>query len=269
MTVSVTNNRGERPTRSPGTTLGPELLERLLTYLTDRVSGCAGIAMSTAAPNPRPITSVGLAAELDELQWRMNTGPTVHASVHHEAISTDDLRTDPRWAGLAGEIAGRADVPSALAVMAVAGSWDDEGPIVLSLYFAHPPGPEDLRVIEEIEPVLAMSAALVEYCANEALRGDQLVAMVEHRRVIEQAKGMIMAVRRCDAGSAFRSLVASSQHFNVKLRDLAVATVELVGGAPAEDASAGLSKDGDPRLPPPAQEASVAAERMWAALRSA
>jgi hypothetical protein len=246
-------------------TLGPALLERLLAYLQDEIGGCLGAGLHAASHDPDgPIAVTGLAGRLDALQWELDAGPTVHAAREQEAVSSADLRTDDRWPGLPDRIAELPGVPAKVSAVAVAGSWDDQGPIVLSLYLDHEPTPENLRKVEEIEPMLAMSAALVEYCADEILRGDQLLKMVEHRRVIEQAKGMIMAVRRCAAGEAFRALVTSSQHFNVKLRDLAVATVEMLGGAPAEGVPEKVAPD--EQMPSPEGEARQAAELMWRAL---
>ncbi|WP_158887762.1 ANTAR domain-containing protein [Amycolatopsis anabasis] len=256
-------NGGERAARA---TLGPELLERLLEFVHGKVTGCVGVGLHASSRSEGPITSSGLAEKLDALQWELGTGPVVHTATAHEAITAPDLARDERWPELAARISALSDVPVPLAVIAVAGSWDDEGPIVLSLYLDHEATADDLRVVEEIEPVLAMSAALVEYCADEVLRGDQLLKMVEHRRIIEQAKGMIMTARGCDAGVAFRTLVLSSQHFNVKLRDLAVATVELIGAAPAEGPPPELADElGEPTAP--GNEARRAAELMWAALQ--
>ena len=45
--------------------------------------------------------------------------------------------------------------------------------------------------------------------------------ILEHRAVIEQAKGVLMAVYDIDADTAFEMLKCSSQHTNTKLRDLA------------------------------------------------
>lgn len=58
--------------------------------------------------------------------------------------------------------------------------------------------------------------------------------MLQSRAVIEQAKGAIMGASRCDADSAWTILRNASQYFNVKLRDLATALVEHLGGTPAE-----------------------------------
>ncbi|WP_216215962.1 ANTAR domain-containing protein [Amycolatopsis aidingensis] len=248
--------------------LGPELLSALLDYVRGEIGGCLGVSLCTAAANPRLLASAGVASELDRLQRKLDSGPTVHAAREHEAVSSADLAADDRWPDLAAAVTARPDRPRPLAATAVAGSWDDEGPVVFTLYLDHEPTAKDLRTVEEVEPMLAMSAALVEYCSDEVLRADQLVQMLEHRRIIEQAKGMIMAVRRCDAETAFRSLVVASQHFNVKLRDLAVATVELVGNAPAEEAPAELLGD-KAKIEPAGQQARHAANRMWTALREA
>ncbi|GAA1954986.1 ANTAR domain-containing protein [Amycolatopsis minnesotensis] len=252
------NNREERAE------IGPALLERLLRQVERTVPGFLGASLNATAPDGRRLAAIGLGAELDALQKETGEGPTLYAAAEQEAVTSDDVTADDRWPTLAGKVAGREGT---LAVVSVAGSWDDEGPIVLTLYLDHPPAPDDLRRVEEIEPVLAMSAALVDYCADETLRGDQLLKMVENRRVIEQAKGMIMAVRQCDAGTAFSSLIAASQHFNVKLRDLAVAAVEHVGQAPAEAEPEEVLGYGHDHAPA-SDAARRAAELMWAALRS-
>jgi AmiR/NasT family two-component response regulator len=53
----------------------------------------------------------------------------------------------------------------------------------------------------------------------------ELRTALESRAAIEQAKGIIMATTRCDADTAFRTLVQQSQHENRKLRDIALELV--------------------------------------------
>jgi AmiR/NasT family two-component response regulator len=48
------------------------------------------------------------------------------------------------------------------------------------------------------------------------------------RAVIEQAKGILMSQRRCDAIEAFNLLAAASQRSNRKLRDIAQSIVDGV-----------------------------------------
>jgi hypothetical protein len=87
-----------------------------------------------------------------------------------------------------------------------------------------------------------------------------MLQMTQYRRVIEQAKGLVMGAAGGDAGTAFTTLARASQHFNVRLRNLAVALVEHVGRGSAEH-----PEDPDLVIEPSAQERKVAA-RVWAAL---
>ena len=52
------------------------------------------------------------------------------------------------------------------------------------------------------------------------------------RAVIEQAKGILMSQRRCDASEAFSLLAEASQRSNRKLRDITRSLVAGVSGAP-------------------------------------
>ncbi|WP_370943530.1 ANTAR domain-containing protein [Amycolatopsis sp. cg5] len=244
------------PEHSARFTLGPELLDRLLEHLAARVRA-VGTALSTAETPPRVVRATGDASEFEALQAKLGEGPTRLAAESHVAVHSADLRHDERWPKLAKALAVREKVVA----LAVAGGWDDDGPIVLTVYLGRDPTPDDIQAIEETEPVLAVSAAMIDFCAGEIVKADQLVDMIEYRRVIEQAKGMIMAIRGCGAASAFRTLVSTSQHYNVKLRELAVATVELVGHAPAESGA-------EEQLTPPADAARRAAAHLWRALRS-
>ncbi|RYP84432.1 ANTAR domain-containing protein [Nocardioides guangzhouensis] len=57
------------------------------------------------------------------------------------------------------------------------------------------------------------------------LEVSQLRTALSSRAVIEQAKGMIMAERQCDADEAFQVLRRFSQDTNVPLRDVARALI--------------------------------------------
>jgi AmiR/NasT family two-component response regulator len=59
-----------------------------------------------------------------------------------------------------------------------------------------------------------------------------LAAAMEHRAIIEQAKGIIMATMRCDSDRAFEQLVQQSQHENRKLREVAQGIVAQASRRP-------------------------------------
>ena len=77
---------------------------------------------------------------------------------------------------------------------------------------------------------LAAYAAIVLHNAglyfSAAARADQMAQAMKSRAVIEEAKGVLMAARRCDADEAFNILVRLSQQSHRKLRDIAQALVD-------------------------------------------
>ncbi|MFC0434167.1 ANTAR domain-containing protein [Kutzneria buriramensis] len=192
--------------------------------------------------NLRSLRAIGAAADRDAEQWRRGEGPVVAAATGEETL-VEAWSDGVTW------------------ITAVPGSWTQEGPSVLSVYTDHEPKEDDLRIIDQVEPLLATATAVIEFCADEVLRADQMVEMVQNRRLIEQAKGLLMGAVRCDAAAAFRTLVRSSQHFNVKLRDLSAGLVEVVGGTAVGEQEPGTGPTTSP--PPPAVRA---ARLTWQAL---
>jgi hypothetical protein len=214
---------------------GTELISRLMDHLCDQLDDCEGVGLSVW-PESRLLRAIGRAAELDQAQLDAGEGPLVDASRDERQVS-----------GQVGDVH----------VVAVPGSWGDSGPVVLTVYLGHEPQLADLKAIEAIEPLVATAAAVVEFCAGEVLRADQMVRMVQHRRYIEQAKGLLMGARPSAPGEAFELLVRASQHANVKLRDVATALVLVVGGT-LEDSTEEVAE-------PPAVAFDVA-RRLWDAL---
>jgi hypothetical protein len=247
-------------------TVGSELLDRLLSHLCAEVTGCLGVGLS-AGPTSQDgavMSATGIAGDLDSRQWRTGVGPVVTAAAQDDHVVVDDLRSDPRWPKLATWVPTDRHV----GLIALPGSWSQGGLITLTVYLDHAPNPADLRSVESYEPLIATSAAVVEFCAGEILRTDQILDMVQHRRVIEQAKGIVMAHVGCDGSGAFSALVRISQQSNVKLRDFAVALVQRVGNGPAEQPERELlGNRAESMLTEPSDEAVKAAAIAWEALR--
>jgi hypothetical protein len=101
---------------------------------------------------------------------------------------------------------------------------------------------------------------------TSAAEGDtgiaDMLAVLQSRGAIEQAKGAIMGCLGCDAESAWSTLRRASHESNVKLRVLAVALVEHIGGAPAEQPGSSAPIQPDER-------AQKAARLLWAVLTHA
>ncbi len=219
---------------------GAALLEQLLTALAGRVPGALGAAVAVPAARPP------------------GADPSVLAAVGAAA----SRHPDPRWLAvhLGAALRERRTVLAEAGdggVVAVASGQD---PVAVALVLDRSPQAPDADSAEAALPALAAAVGVLRSWAAETARAEQMVQMVQYRRVIEQAKGLVMAVTGGDAETAFATLARASQHFNVRLRNLAVALVELVGGAPAE------GPDDPAAVVVPGERDRRAAVRMWAAL---
>lgn len=102
---------------------------------------------------------------------------------------------------------------------------------VLASYHA---APSSLGAVERVQGfVVDLTWHLREesrQAVDEALQG-----AFAHRAVIEQAKGIIMAVRGLDAEAAFELLTAQSQHTNTKLHTVAAALADAASRGNANE----------------------------------
>lgn len=71
----------------------------------------------------------------------------------------------------------------------------------------------------------AAAAALLAEVVELRASNEQLGRALVSRAVIDQARGMVMALAPCSSERAWDLLVDVSQHCNVKLRDVAAALV--------------------------------------------
>jgi hypothetical protein len=258
---------------------GNELLTSLLTFTVEAVPGALGAGLNVAGDmtggdgpclpgkddgSPRSVAAVGVAAELDAAQWAHATGPLWEAFRTGQVViqPTPDspeghegglgiAQLDGLSAGAAGAVKG---------AVFLAGEWGGDLPVVLSMYFDRIPDAKVLREIDRYEPLVTQALALVEYCSGEEQVAQQMLQMTQYRRVIEQAKGLVMGAAGGDANAAFATLARASQHFNIRLRNLAVALVEHVGQGSAEHPD-----DPDLVVRVSSSEREVAG-RVWAAL---
>jgi hypothetical protein len=94
-----------------------------------------------------------------------------------------------------------------------------------------PPGrPPEPDLVEACQLLLAaVEAALAEVAAKTELSttADGMRAALVSRAVIDQAKGIVMADKGCTADEAFAHLLELSSRSHVKVRDVAVALVEM------------------------------------------
>jgi hypothetical protein len=240
-----------------------ELLQALLERIGGELPGCLGTALTVSHGGrpPRVLASAGIAGHLVPVQLA-HGGPVAVADATGEPVTTDDLFGDRRWPGLTRDAVTAARPEAAELAAAVRGAvalpgfWDDSGVFVLSVTLDRPPGAETPAVLQRYAKLTEMTLVVAETAT--AGDPDQTLDLLASRAAIEQAKGAIMAVRRCPSEEAWQTLRRASQEFNVKVRELAVALVEHLGGGSAD------RPDGTREIRPGAP-ARHAAERLWSA----
>ncbi|GHF95295.1 MULTISPECIES: ANTAR domain-containing protein [Amycolatopsis] len=236
-----------------------ELLQALLERISGEVPGWLGAGL-TVGRGDRPLrvlATAGVAEQLIPAQLA-HGGPVLVAAGTGEPVVTDRLFGDPRWPELLRETVfdGGPAAETIRGAAALPGFWDEDGAFVLSVTLDRAPDDETLAVLRRYAKLTEMTLVVAETAT--AGDPDQTLDLLASRAAIEQAKGAIMAVRRCPPDEAWQTLRRASQEFNVKVREVAVALVEYLGGEVAAPAQ-GV------REIRPSAPAHRAAERLWSA----
>ncbi|MFF1613345.1 ANTAR domain-containing protein [Amycolatopsis sp. NPDC058278] len=239
-----------------------ELLQALLERIAGEVPGCLGAGL-TVSRGDRPLRVLATAGAGEQVlpAQLAHGGPVPVAHATGEAVTTDRLFGDERWPALTRETVfdGGPAVAAIRGSVALPGFWDEDGAFVLSVTLDRRPDEETLAVLRRYAKLTEMTLVVAETAT--AGDPDQMLDLLASRAAIEQAKGAIMAVRRCPPEEAWQTLRRASQEFNVKVRELAVALVEHLGGRlPAPPAGIREIRPGAP--------AREAAERLWSAFTS-
>jgi GAF domain-containing protein len=167
-----------------------------------------------------------LALDLDETQYGRGYGPCLEAAVGEEIREIVDARTETRWPQYT-EVAVERGSLSSVSVPVPVRSGLHGG---LNLY-AREAGAfdDDAR---DVACTFASYAAAVLHNLHlyETTRdlAENLDTAMRSRAVIEQAKGILMSQRKCDATEAFGLLAEASQRSNRKLAHIAQAIVDGV-----------------------------------------
>jgi GAF domain-containing protein len=188
--------------------------------------GEASVTLVTGeVPHTASATS-GVVGDLDGDQYRLGDGPCLEAIRSGKIVRTSIADAVENWPDFArgAEAAGFGSV---LAAPLVA---DAQFSGAVNCYGRQDDG------FEEIEGrLLELYTAAVEAILRVYHRYLRVRETTEHlrtaltsRAVIDQAKGMLMAIRQIDADDAFALLVEQSQRENTKLREVAERFVERV-----------------------------------------
>lgn len=232
------------------------LFDRILERVERDLPGAAGLAITVHSKTDGVTLMAARGVGMGWLAGTDGDGPLNDAVANQVPVLIPDLSSDDRWPALTRErgaerIRGAAAVP---------GVWRADETAVLSCALSCPADASTVTTLIGYEQLVA--AALVTSAAEDAGAIADMLSVLQSRGAIEQAKGVIMGRLRCDADTAWSTLRRASHESNVKLRSLAVALVEHVGGGPAEQPAGAATIVPDER-------ARKAAALLWAVLRHA
>jgi putative methionine-R-sulfoxide reductase with GAF domain len=187
------------------------------------VSG-ADFAGITLIRDGRPTTAVftdEASPEIDASQYETGEGPCLDAFRRNTTYGVEDTRSDTRWPAFAKAAADHG-VLSTLSLPLTAGP---SAIGALNMYSKTAKGfvDEDEAAVFGVQAAIVLSNAQAYWAAQQLAR--DLEIALESRAEIEQAKGIIIAARRCSPDAAFDVLVKQSQHENRRLRYVAAEIV--------------------------------------------
>jgi GAF domain-containing protein len=176
----------------------------------------AGGAHTAAFTGPRAVT-------VDEWQYQQGHGPCLAAAVANITVTVPDMAGESRWP----DWANRAIDAGVHSSMSIGLPLHDSVSGAFNVYAAKPHafGDEAVILAETFAGYAAVAMANAHLYDSTVTLARHTQAAMDSRAVIEQAKGMIMAERRCTADEAFAVLAWISQDTNRKLRDVAAALV--------------------------------------------
>lgn len=199
-----------------------ELLHRVCALIVDTIPGAdmAGVTLLSETGSPRTAASTDSAViDVDFDQYASREGPCLEAARTRSVVSATVVESESRWPTFTAHLSN-VGVQSFLS----APLWVDERHAgALNIYGrrAHGFSEVDALIVRvyttSIEGLLRI-AREVEFARNE-IAG--LNTAMKSRATIEQAKGILMAIRGFDSESAFRVLVEESQRSQQKLSVIA------------------------------------------------
>jgi GAF domain-containing protein len=159
------------------------------------------------------------AQTIEDGQERLAQGPCAVAFSQRLPAAIRNLHTDPDWAEftqvlLAEGIRAALSVPVEL----------DGGVIGTLDIYAAEPREWDPSEVAALQAYAGLVASLLSAATTAQVKGrlaDQLQAALEHRWLIEQAKGVLMGREQLDAQAAFERLRGAARSSTRRLADVA------------------------------------------------
>jgi GAF domain-containing protein len=159
------------------------------------------------------------AQTLEDGQERLAQGPCAVAFSQRLPAAIGNIHTDPDW----GEFAQVLIAEGVCAALSVPVELDGGVIGTLDVYVGQPRD-WDPSEVAALQAYAGLVASLLSAATTAQIKGrlaDQLQAALEHRWLIEQAKGIIMGRERLDAQTAFERLRGAARSSTRRLADVA------------------------------------------------
>lgn len=209
-----------------------QTLQAVVHYAKRRVPGTdeAAITLIRRGTAGTIATTGGMAEVLDELQYETGYGPCLDAGRSNEILHIKDAATETRWPRYLPPARENGLVSSLSLPIPVTNYLVG----ALNLYSRTPDAfnVESVQLGDEMASHICAALSRAEAVFGYRDQVEQLRRAMQSRAVIEQAKGIIMAQRRCSAVDAFTELRVMSMNQNIKLAELAESIVSGASGHP-------------------------------------
>ncbi|MFG1922834.1 ANTAR domain-containing protein [Cryptosporangium sp. NPDC048952] len=171
-----------------------------------------------------PAFSDEWARSLDELQFAEQEGPCLDAARTGNVFRTRDLAGESRWPAYAE----RAVDSGARSSLSIPLHSDGVNFGALNVYSRKPDAftGEAVALAQLLGGLAGQSSQVAAAFFHHRDLAGQLREAMRSRAVIDQAIGVLMAQRKITADAGFNVLRETSQHLNVKLRQVAQELVE-------------------------------------------
>jgi transcriptional regulator with GAF, ATPase, and Fis domain len=183
-------------------------------------------ATITLITNGTPVTAAStsdVVTTLDHDQYAIGDGPCLRASLTRTMVRVVITDAAELWPPFAKDSAA-AGFGSFLSVpLAISDSHTG----AVNCYSTHSHGFADLdeKLLELYTTAITATLRMYSRYQQAQLTIGQMRQALENRAVIDQAKGILMALRQISADAAFTLLMEQSQNENVKVRELAIRLV--------------------------------------------
>jgi len=208
-------------------------LARTLQQVTDGAkqlfrADAAGLMLIDAEGQLRWASATDQTAQtVENEQERLAQGPCAVAFSQRLPAAIRNIHTEPDWAEFTQVLVSEG-VCAALSVPV-----ELDGGVIGTLdIYARDPRDWDPSEVAALQAYAGLMASLLSAATTAQVKGrlaDQLQAALEHRWLIEQAKGVIMGREQVDAQAAFERLRGAARSSTRRLADVAK---DVTGGQP-------------------------------------